>query len=103
MVPRSTRRLTLLTATNPANSLVKSSVSRMYSLIRADPPIDRHLEGLHRTRPDPQRSHVTGQKMGVTSKIWPQNRTRPDGGPSGRACETDARGRRGACAPVAAL
>src|SRR5689334_2579179 len=30
-----------------------------------------------------------------------QRKTRPDGGPSGRAFETDARGRRGACAPVA--
>ena len=37
MVPRSTRRLTPLTATKPANSLVRSSVSRMMSLIRGSP------------------------------------------------------------------
>src|ERR1700676_2771481 len=32
MVPRTTRRLTARTATNPANSLVRSSVSRTISL-----------------------------------------------------------------------
>ncbi len=45
MVPRSTRRLTPLTATNPANSLVKSSVSRMNSLIRAGPSIEPPFRG----------------------------------------------------------
>src|SRR5947207_10920905 len=69
MVPRSTRRLTPLTATNPANSLVKSSVSRMYSLIRAGPFIRRHLEGLHQGRPDPQRSHVTERSEEHTSEL----------------------------------
>src|SRR3954451_8805850 len=81
MVPRSTRRLTPLTATNPANSLVKSSVSRMYSLIRAGPLIRRHLEGLHQGRPDPQRSHLTGQKMGTAPKIEPARMANHPGGP----------------------
>src|SRR5882757_4915523 len=81
MVPRSTRRLTPLTATNPANSLVKSSVSRMYSLIRAGPLIRRHLEGLHRGRPDPQRSHVPEQKMGAAPKVEPARMANHPGGP----------------------
>src|SRR5471030_2393785 len=79
MVPRSTRRLTPLTATNPANSLVKSSVSRMYSLIRAGPSIHRHLEGLHHGRPDPQRSHVTEDGHGP--KIEPARMADHPGGP----------------------
>src|SRR5712691_10808984 len=43
MVPRATRRPTPLTATNPANSLVRSSVSRMMSsLLKADIPLACH-------------------------------------------------------------
>src|SRR5436190_3772499 len=80
MVPRSTRRLTPLTATNPANSLVKSSVSRMYSLIRAGPFVPRHLEGLHQGRPDPQRSHSTN-KDGHGPKIEPARMANHPGGP----------------------
>src|SRR5262249_11191876 len=41
MVPRATRRFTPLTATKPANSLVRPSVSRMVSLLTAHGPIDR--------------------------------------------------------------
>src|ERR1051325_1317859 len=68
--PRATRRLTPLTATKPANSLVSPSVSRMHSAIGALPwmrlrpgplrpsgyastPEHRHLEGLSPSRPDP--------------------------------------------------
>src|SRR4051794_13717095 len=77
-VPRSTRRLTPLTATKPANSLVSPSVSRMHSAIGAFPwmrlwpgqspqtgldthplPEHLHLEGLHRGRPDPPKSDCT--------------------------------------------
>src|SRR6478752_1631640 len=78
MVPRSTRRLTPLTATNPANSLVKSSVSRMYSLIRTGPLIRRHLEGLHQGRPDPQKSHSTNKDR---PRIEPARMANHPGGP----------------------
>src|ERR1044072_5157281 len=44
IVPRSTRRLTPFTATKPANSLVRSSVSRMVSLIDAESPLCGHLQ-----------------------------------------------------------
>src|SRR4029079_3115575 len=56
MVPRSIRRLTPLTATKPAKSFVRSSVSRMNSLIHGGPSIARHLEAVHGGRPDPQKS-----------------------------------------------
>src|ERR1700733_8501593 len=46
MAPRTTRRLTPLTATNPANSLVRSSVSRiMSSLIHDEPHAQRPIVG----------------------------------------------------------
>ena len=111
MVPRSTRRLTPLTATKPANSLVRSSVSRMNSLIRRPPGTPSHpapvppFRGASRepSRPPkliPKSRTRFRTRSGITAD---QKRTRPDGGPSGRAFETGARGRRGACAPVAAL
>src|SRR6185503_8279880 len=51
IVPRATRRLTPFTATKPANSLVRSSVSRIVSLIDAAVPSTAFTATFRKARP----------------------------------------------------
>src|ERR1700724_3398669 len=92
MVPRTTRRLTARTATNPANSLVRSSVSRTISLRTIFP---------HTAIVDVFRGAVKGnsaaatlcrQRSGGSLCAATKIRTRPGGRPGGSKRSAPASG-----------
>src|SRR6188474_2835370 len=82
MVPRATRRLTPFTATKPANSLVRSSVSRMMS-----PLIDVTRSPQRRLLEPQSRDRVQWRFLRDAS---PQNDSPPGREPSERASRIDA-------------
>src|SRR5580692_3616368 len=96
MVPRTTRRLTARTATNPANSLVRSSVSRTISLRTTFP--HAAIVGVFRRAVKGNsvaatlcRERVGGRSvgsLGAATKI----RTRPGGRPGGSKRSAPASG-----------
>src|ERR1700734_2313144 len=96
MVPRTTRRLTARTATNPANSLVRSSVSRTISLRTTFPHaaiVDVFRQAVKRNSAAailfPQRQiGLLGRRPRATAKI----RTRPGGRPGGSKRSAPASG-----------
>src|SRR5580700_3597116 len=94
MVPRTTRRLTERTATNPANSLVRSSVSRTISL-RTTFPHAGHCrrvpggrKGKLRRRDSLPAAVGRAGSLCTTTKI----RTRPGGRPGGSKRSAPASG-----------
>src|SRR2546423_1202120 len=83
IVPRATRKATPFTATKPANSLVRSSVSRMMSLIDATALCGTLTAINARERPEPLPPLSSRPSQRVRANARPNDRLRESRDPSG--------------------
>src|SRR5580700_5426898 len=94
MVPRTTRKLTARTATNPANSLVRSSVSRTISLRTTFPHAGhcRRVPAGRKEKPQPRDAFPGSPPPGGSRCATTKIRTRPGGRPGGSKRSAPASG-----------
>src|SRR5580704_15626741 len=94
MLPRATRRLTARTATKPAKSLVRSSVSRTVSPLTTFPHGDHSPRVRHRRKEDKSargRHAFIGTVTGLGNEMTRPVGTRPGGSKDRRWRRGDAR------------